>query len=71
MIPAAKQHKAANNIVKFGFVPLSIRTFDNFAKTHPEKPIIEGKERSISPDMITRVIASAMIPENGIVDMKE
>ena len=33
--------------------------------------MIEGKERSISPEMITKVMARAMIPEKGMVDMKE
>ncbi|GAH26842.1 unnamed protein product, partial [marine sediment metagenome] len=39
--------------------------------THPENPIIEGKERSISLQIITGVQAIAMIAIKGMVDIKE
>ncbi|GAH20382.1 unnamed protein product, partial [marine sediment metagenome] len=36
-----------------------------------ENPIIEGKERSISLQIITGVKAKAMIAIKGIVDIRE
>jgi hypothetical protein len=39
--------------------------------TQPENPIMEGKERSISPEITIRVRAKAIIAEKGIVDIKE
>jgi hypothetical protein len=39
-------------------------------KTNPPKPIIDGKERSISPATITGVRAKAIIAVKGIEDIK-
>ena len=64
IIPVAKQSRVASHM--FPSVTSII-----FEKTHAEKPSIEGKERSISPEMTTKVMASAMIPERGMVDMNE
>ena len=33
-------------------------------------PTTEGNDRSTSPRVTTRVIDTAMMPKNGIVDMK-
>ena len=71
IIPVTKQHRTVIIMVRSGFAPLSIKTFESFAKTHPENPMIDGKERSISPAIITKVIARARMPENGMVDIKE
>ncbi|GAH29915.1 unnamed protein product, partial [marine sediment metagenome] len=44
---------------------------DKLANIHAEIPIIEGKERSISLQIITGVKAKAMIVIKGMVDIKE
>jgi hypothetical protein len=46
-------------------------TLKTVPKIQAEKPRIDGKDRSISPRVTTKVIARAMIPKSGIVDMKE
>jgi hypothetical protein len=40
-------------------------------KVNPEIAMTDGNDRSMSPEMITRVRPSAMIAAKGIVDMKD
>jgi hypothetical protein len=48
--------------------PVDVKTLPNIKA---ERASTEGKDKSISPRVTTRVMANAMMPKKGMVDIKE